>query len=69
MREGKTIKRIREAVTDGRLKELFSPQEVNEELGITWAGTFLPKHRVDNPSGTTGLFIQVGHFPARYRLA
>lgn len=67
-REGKTIRRIREEVRRGILVEPFSPRDVNEVLGIHWGGTFLPKHRVGNPSGTTELFVQVSSNPALYRL-
>jgi hypothetical protein len=59
MIEGQTIKLIRNAVASGRLKEPFTPNEVNGAIGITFAETFLPKHRVGNPGGTTELFIQV----------
>jgi hypothetical protein len=60
MLEGReTIRRIREAVKDGRLRHPFSPQEVNTALGIDYAGVFLPKHRVGNPGGNTVLFIQI----------
>ncbi len=54
-----TIRRIREAVKDGRLRELFCPVEVNAALGIDYADVFLPKHRDGNPGGNTTLFIQV----------
>lgn len=57
--ERDTIRRIREAVKSHRLAEPFSPADVNKALGIDWAGTFLPKHRVGNPSGNTELFAQV----------
>ena len=52
-REGQTIRRIRDAVSRGVLEEPFSPRDVNDTLGIHWAGTFLPKHRVGNPGGNT----------------
>jgi hypothetical protein len=54
-----TIHKIREAVRSGRLPKQFTPKQVNKALGIHWAGTFLPKHRVGNPGGYTELFIQV----------
>ena len=57
--ERDTIRRIRDAVAARRLGVTFAPAEVNEVLGIGWAGTFLPKHRVRNPGGYTELFIQV----------
>lgn len=66
--EGATIRRIRAAVTHGRLAEPFSAQDVNGVLGIYWAGTFLSKHRVGNPRGETELFVRVSRHPARYRL-
>jgi hypothetical protein len=65
-REGVTIRRIRELVRLGKLVEPFTVADVNTALGIHWAGTFLPKHRVGNPGHNTALFIQVG--PGRYRL-
>ncbi len=54
-----TIRRIRDAVRSGRLGIRFTPAEVNRVLGIDWAGTFLPKHRVGNPGGFTELFVRV----------
>ena len=68
-REGETIRRIRDAVSRGLLEEPFGPQDVNDALGIHWAGTFLPKHRVGNPGGYTELFLRVSRHPALYRLA
>ncbi len=69
MRERNTIRRIREAVHDGRLLEPFTPRDVNAALGIYWAGAFLPKHRVGNPRGNTEIFVQVSASrPVRYRL-
>ena len=67
MNERWTIRSIREAVAKGRLPEPFRPSAVNHSLGIGYAGTFLPKHRVGNPGGYTELFIQVSHRPALYR--
>ena len=67
-RAGKTIKRIREAVLQGKLQQQFSPKEVNAALGIRWAGNFLPKHRVGNPGGNTELFVQINDRPALYSL-
>lgn len=66
--QGATIRRIQAAVTHGRLAEPFSARDVNGVLGIHWAGTFLPKHRVGNPGGQTELFVRVSRRPARYRL-
>ena len=67
-REGKTIQRIRNAVRRGKLVEPFSPRDVKETLGIHWAGSFLPKHRMGNPGGYTVLFVRVSEVPALYRL-
>ena len=67
-REGKTIRRIRDAVRRRVFMEPFSPSDVNDALGIHWGGTFLPKHRVDNPGGYTELFVRVSLSPALYRL-
>ena len=68
MDERWTIRGIRSAVAGGQLREPFTPSEVNQVLGIAYAGTFLPKHRVGNPGGNTELFVQVSHRPAQYRL-
>jgi hypothetical protein len=57
--ERETIRRIRDAVRSGKLGTRFTPAEVNRILGIDWAGTFLPKHRVGNPGGFTKLFVRV----------
>ncbi len=54
-----TVRRIREAVKDGRLRDSFRPVDVNATLGIDYAGVFLPKHRDGNPGGNTALFIRV----------
>ncbi len=58
-REGWTIQRIRKLVGDGTLKQPFRARHVNDALGITYAGTFLPKHCVGNPGGYTELFVRV----------
>ncbi len=58
--ERETIRKIREVVRSGKLPEKFTPAHVNKVLKIDWAGTFLPKHRVGNPGGYTGLFVRVG---------
>ena len=72
MTEGETIRRIREAVKQGRLAEPFSPHAVNHAVQIDFAGVFLPKHRVGNPGWKgkpyTELFIQISKRPALYRL-
>lgn len=57
--ERETIRRIREAVSAGKLQGEFTPAQVNDVLHIHWAGTFLPKHRVGNPGGFTELFVRV----------
>lgn len=57
--ERETIRKIREEVQSGRLPKEFTPTQVNMVLNISWAGTFLPKHRVGNPGGNTELFFQV----------
>ena len=57
--ERDTICRIHEAVMGGSLPEPFRPVDVNKALKITFAGTFLPKHRVGNPGGNTELFVQI----------
>jgi hypothetical protein len=58
--ERETIRKAREAVRTGKLGREFTPAEVN------WASTFLPKHRVGNPGGSTELFVRVR--PGVYRL-
>ena len=57
--ERKTINNIREAVRTGKIPCEFTPAQVNAALKITWAGTFLPKHRVGNPGNNTELFIRI----------
>ena len=57
--ERDTIRRIREAVADRRLDPHFRAEDVNKALGIEFAGTFLPKHRVGNPGGNTELFVRI----------
>jgi hypothetical protein len=68
MQEGRTIQYIRDAVAKKKLVQPFGPSDVNRALAISYAGTFLPKHRTGNPGGNTELFVQVGHRPALYRL-
>lgn len=68
-REGRTIRRIRDAVSHGLLEEPFSPRDVNDALDTHWGGTFLPKHRVGNPGRYTELFVRVSRRPALYRLS
>jgi hypothetical protein len=53
LRERETIRRIREAIGNGSLKEPFRAADVNRALCIDYAGVFLPKHRVGN-SGMKG---------------
>ena len=59
MREGETIRHIREAVAKGTLVQPFRAAEVNRALRIDFAGVFLPKHRVGNPGKNTAHFVQV----------
>ena len=63
----KTIRRIRQAVRTSEIPALFTPAQVNSALGITCAGTFLPKHRVGNPDGNTEPFVRVrwGLYPLK----
>jgi hypothetical protein len=69
-REGGTIRLIREAVRNGTLKEPFKPADVNRVLNVSFAGNFLPKHRVGNPGikgkKNTELFVKID--PGLYRL-
>ncbi len=51
---------IRQAIANGTLGQPFKPSDVNRALGISYAGTFLPKHRVGNPDGNSQHFIQLG---------
>lgn len=64
--ERNTMRAIRHAIEDGKLVQPFRPGDVNRALGIHYAGTFLPKHRVENPGGYTEHFIQLGR--GLYRL-
>lgn len=57
--ERKTIGKIRGEMQAGKIPAEFTPAQVNAALGITWAGTFLAKHRVGNTGGNTELFIRV----------
>ncbi len=69
-RAGKTIRKIREAVRDGRLREPFGASGVINATDIhpKTAGNFLSKHRVCNPSRTTELFVRVCRRPALFRI-
>jgi hypothetical protein len=58
-REGETIRRIREAISNGTLRQRFNASDVNHAIGITFAGIFLPKHRVGNPNGETEHFVRI----------
>jgi hypothetical protein len=42
--ERKTMLLIRHAILQGRLKQPVRAADLNEALGLTWGGTFLPKH-------------------------
>jgi hypothetical protein len=66
MGERWTISKIREAVASGQLPQPFRASAVSRILGIRYAGTFLPKHRVGNSGGNTELFDRVGR--GLYRL-
>ena len=57
--ERNTMRGIREAIEGGRLIQPFHPADINRALGISYAGVFLPKHRVGNPGGFTQHFIQI----------
>ena len=58
--ERDTMRKIRQAVSNDRLpKGGFTPAQVNMALGIHWAGTFLPKHRVGNPGKYTEHFVRI----------
>jgi hypothetical protein len=65
-REGETIHKIRELVRVGRVGQPFTADDINDALGIHWAGTFLPKHRVGNPGRNSELFVQMER--GQYRL-
>jgi hypothetical protein len=54
-----TIRRIRGAVESKVLGHQFRAEDVNKALGIEFAGTFLPKHRVGNSGGSTELFVRI----------
>jgi len=47
--ERTTMRKIRAAIRAGRLGEPFRAKDVNNAIGITYAGVFLPKHRLGNP--------------------
>ncbi len=64
--ERETIRRIRELVRDGKLKQPFRAADTNKVLGVDWAGTFLPKHCVGNPGGNSELFVRIAR--GTYRL-
>jgi len=68
MKHGHTIVRIIKAIERSGLAEPFSPRQVDDALGIKFAGTFLPKHRLGNPGGNTPLFIRLSSRPALYKL-
>lgn len=58
----KTYTGIVSANKKGILKEPFSPKDVVKacpNINSNTPGTFLPKHRVGNPSETSELFIRV----------
>lgn len=50
------------AVESGKLRDPFRAADVRAAcpgFAHHTYGTFLPKHRIDNPSGTSELFVQV----------
>jgi len=55
----KTITCIQNAVKNGLIPPEFTPKQVNSALKINYGGTFLPKHRVNNPDNNTELFIRL----------
>lgn len=57
--EKQTVRRIKEAVRTGRVAQPFRAKQINSELGITWAGNFLAKHRIGNPRSETEHFAQI----------
>ena len=59
MVEGQTIRLIRDAVGAGRIPVQFRAADVNNALGIRFAGTFLPKHCNGNPGNNSVLFIKL----------
>jgi hypothetical protein len=64
----KTFRRFVEAVATGRLVEPFLIVHARIETGIPWAGNFLAKHRVGNPSGQTELFERLETTRVRYSI-
>ena len=64
--ERRTIHKIRDSVRTGKLPVIFKATQVNDALGITWAGNFLAKHCVGKQTGDTKLFIRVSR--GLYRL-
>lgn len=64
--ERRTIHKVREAVRTGKIPTEFRATQVNDALGITWAGNFLAKHCVGKQTGDTKLFIRVSR--GLYRL-
>jgi len=65
------IDEIRAAIQNGILETPFNAREVFNALGnrkISVIRTFLPKHRVGNPSNTTELFRRISENPVQYEL-
>jgi len=58
-----TMRRIREALRNQTLVQPFRASDVNCAAKITYAGVFLPKHRVGNPGmngkKNTEHFVQI----------
>jgi hypothetical protein len=63
-----TMRMIINALRLAKLVEPFSASDVNAAIGITYAGTFLPKHRVGNPGRNTALFVQVSSWPSLFKV-
>lgn len=62
MKSGRFIQAIRKAVREGKLNEPFSANDVKKAVPGFANNTyhvFLPKHRRENPGGTTELFDRV----------
>jgi len=59
-----TIQHIRDATKSGKLPPQFRATQVNEALGIYWAGNFMAKHCKSGES--TELFVRISR--GLYRL-
>lgn len=63
--ERETMRRIREAIRKGVLREPFRGSDLNRALGITWGGNFLAKH-CEGTGSSTARFVRVSR--GLYRL-